>query len=119
MDATVFFLIALARVTAIVMTAPVFGSRAVPLKLRIGIALLLTLTAFPLIDSSSIDVTIPGQIVTAIFSELIIGSMLGLGVYIMFSAAQVAGTVISQMAGIQISSRNMVAAGHTISSYSH
>jgi flagellar biosynthetic protein FliR len=115
MDSTVFFLIALARVTAIVMTAPVFGSRAVPLKLRIGIALLLTLTAFPLIDSSTIDVSAPGQIATAIFSEVIIGSLLGLGVMIMFSAAQAAGTVISQMAGIQISNTLDPQSGETAS----
>lgn len=103
MDSTLFFLLALARVTAVVMIAPVFGSRAIPIKLRIGIALILTMTAFPLIDSSLIDTAATGQFIPTIFSEVIIGSLLGLGVMIMFVAAQVAGTVISQMAGIQIS----------------
>lgn len=119
MDSTVFFLIALARVSAIVMTAPLFGSRAIPLKLRIGIAIVLTATAFPLIESSSIESSAPGQIATAIFSEVIIGSLLGLGVMIMFSAAHAAGTVISQMAGIQMSNTLDPQSGETASPVSH
>ena len=115
MDSTVFFLLALARITAVVMTAPVFGSRAVPLKMRVGIAIVLTLTAFPLIDSSAINPSATGQIITALFSEFIIGSLLGLGVMIMFAAAQAAGTVISQMAGIQISNTLDPQSGETAS----
>ncbi len=115
MDSTVCFIITLARIAAIVLTAPVFGSRSVPLKLRIGIALILTMAAFPLIDGTLVDASDPGQIATAIFSEIIVGSLLGLGVMIMFSAAQVAGTVISQMAGIQISNTLDPQSGETAS----
>jgi flagellar biosynthetic protein FliR len=115
MDSTVYFLLAFTRVAALVMTAPVFGSRAVPFKLRVGLAVVLTLTAYPLIDSSSIDASVSGQIATAFFSEAIIGSLLGLGVMIMFSAAQVAGTVISQMAGIQLSNTLDPQTGETAS----
>lgn len=103
MESTVFFLLALARVAALVMTAPVFGSRAISLKLRVAIALILTLAAFPLIDHSTINPGSGGELLAALFAEVMIGSLLGLGVLIMFSAAQAAGTVISQMAGIQIS----------------
>ena len=102
-DTAIFFLLAFARVAALVMTAPIFGSRAIPIKIRAGIAIVLTLTAFPLIDSSSITVSEQGQVVGAIFSEVAIGSLLGLGVMIMFAAAQMVGTVIGQMAGLQIS----------------
>jgi flagellar biosynthetic protein FliR len=102
METAVVFLLALARISAVVMTAPVLGSRAVPFKFRIGIAILLTLTSIPLIDGSAIDPTDPGILFTALLSEVTIGSLLGLGVMIVFAAAQIAGTVISQMAGIQL-----------------
>ena len=103
MDTAVVFLLALFRVSAVVMTAPVLGSRSVPFKFRIVIALLLTLTAIPLIDGSAIDSTEPKLLGAAILSEVIIGLLLGIGVMIVFAAAQIAGTVISQMAGIQLS----------------
>ena len=103
MDTAVVFLLALARISAVVMTAPVLGSRAVPIKFRFGLALVLTLTAIPLIDHSAVDTTDPKILCTALLSEVIIGSLLGIGVMIVFAAAQIAGTVISQMAGIQLS----------------
>jgi len=103
MESAILFLLAFARIAAVVMTAPILGSRSIPIKIRVGIAIVLTLVAFPLIDASSIVVTENGQIFGAIFSEVIIGSLMGLGVMIMFAAAQMVGTVIGQMAGLQIS----------------
>ncbi|MFK7768910.1 MAG: flagellar biosynthetic protein FliR [Mariniblastus sp.] len=101
METGAILLLSFARVAALVLTAPVLGSRAVPLKMRIGLAVLLTIATLPLIDGQTVS-TQPNQIISALFSEVIIGAILGLGVMIMFSAAQAAGTVISQMAGIQI-----------------
>tara|TARA_B110000495_G_C23035566_1_gene618316 strand:+ start:803 stop:1579 length:777 start_codon:yes stop_codon:yes gene_type:complete len=103
MDAALIFFLALSRVTSLVLTAPIFGSRAVPLKIRFGIAVLLSLAAFPLITPPNFEPTNLEDLFSAVFSEVVIGSLLGLGVMIMFSAAQFAGTVIGQMAGIQIS----------------
>ncbi len=101
MEAGVVFLLSFARVAALVLTAPILGSRSVPLKIRAGLACILTFTALPLINGTTVP-TAPDEIVSALLSEIIIGTILGLGVMIMFSAAQAAGTVISQMAGIQI-----------------
>ena len=103
MDSAFIFFLAFSRVTALVMTAPIFGSRSVPLKIRLGTAVLLSLAAFPLITLPEFEPSNLESLFSAIFSEVVIGSLLGLGVMIMFSAAQFAGTVIGQMAGIQIS----------------
>ncbi len=103
MDSALIFFLAFSRVVSLVMTAPIFGSRVVPLKIRLGIAVLLSLTAFPLIIPPKFEPTNLESLFSAIFCEVVIGSLLGLGVMIMFSAAQFAGTVIGQMAGIQIS----------------
>ena len=103
MDSALLFFLAFSRVASLVLTAPIFGSRSVPLKVRIGIAVLLSLIAFPLITPSNFEPANLESLLSAIFSEIVIGSLLGLGVMIMFSAAQLAGTVIGQMAGIQIS----------------
>jgi flagellar biosynthetic protein FliR len=96
-------LLALTRILAVVFTAPVLGSRSVPFKFRVIIGCTLTLTALPLIGGSAVTALQPGEILSAILSEVVIGTLLGLGVMIMFAAAQTAGTIIGQMAGIQIS----------------
>lgn len=99
----VVFSLALTRMLAVVLTAPVLGNRAIPLKFRVIIAATLTLTTFPLIESAtSVPPPLEG-IGTALVSEVMIGILLGLGVMIMFTAAQTAGTIIGQMAGIQLS----------------
>lgn len=103
MEVTFVLLLVFARIAAAVFTAPVLGNRSVPFKFRLIIAGVITMTAMPLVNATA---TVPlefSNLATALFSEIIIGALLGLGVMIMFAAAQMAGTVISQMAGIQIS----------------
>ncbi len=104
--ATIFLLV-LVRVAALVMTAPLLGSRAVPIRFRVGIAIVLSLVSLPLIQSHSVLATNvahqPATILHLAATELVIGFALGLGVTIMFAAAQMAGTVIGQMAGLQLS----------------
>lgn len=96
-------LLAFARIAAVVFTAPVLGDRAVQLRFRVLLALFITIAAMPLIDQATATKSLAGSdFVASLFSEAFVGALLGLGITIVFSAAQVAGTVIGQMAGIQI-----------------
>lgn len=94
--------LALVRIASMVLTAPVLGHRSIPFRFKAILALLLTTVTFPLINQST---TIPTEIdgwTRALFSELAIGIFLGLGVQIVFAAAQMTGTIMSQMAAMQI-----------------
>ncbi|MDG1873012.1 MAG: flagellar biosynthetic protein FliR [Mariniblastus sp.] len=107
LQTTIVFLLALTRITAAILTAPVLGNRSVPLRFRLVLAILLTCTAMPLIQVDSmggLQGWTTSMAASMLLSEIVIGSLLGFGIMIVFSAAQVAGTVIGQMAGIQISS---------------
>ncbi len=98
--------LALVRIASMVFTAPVLGHRSVPFRFKILLALVLTTVTFPLISQST---TIPTEIdgwTHSLFSELAIGIFLGLGVQIVFAAAQMTGTVISQMAAMQFGNGN-------------
>lgn len=100
----IVFCLALIRISAAVMTAPVLGSRTIPLRFRIVLAILLTLATFPLIRANSVsEVSADSSLASMALSELIVGTLLGFGIMIVFAAAQVAGTVIGQMAGLQMS----------------
>ena len=98
--------LAFVRIAGMVFTAPVLGHRTIPFRFKVLLALLLTTVTFPLINQST---TIPSEIdgwTQSLFAELAIGIFLGLGVQIVFAAAQMMGTVISQMAAMQLGDGN-------------
>ncbi len=103
----ILFLLILVRTAALVMTAPLLGSRAIPFRFRFATAIVLSLVTLPMIHSrtSLADAisTNPSDLLHLASAELIIGFALGLGVSLMFASAQMAGTLLGQMAGIQIS----------------
>ena len=96
------FLLVGVRVLAMVLAAPVLGSRQIPLRIRIVASLLVALVALPLI-SLPVDLSFQGTgLLTAVLSEVVIGTTLGLGVLIIYSAAEAAGAMLGQMAGLQL-----------------
>jgi flagellar biosynthetic protein FliR len=98
-----------ARVGSLMLTAPILGSRQVPLKMRLLLAGFVALAIHPLLTRSAVIEqrleSINGQQLAAlmptVFSEIAIGIMLGLGVLILVAIAKTAGTVIGQLAGMQ------------------
>lgn len=97
------FTMVLARISGLMMTAPIFGSADVPMRVRallaVGIALLLTplQSGGPAPGTSS--VVDYGVVVCA---EILVGLALGLGVQVVFTGAQIAGHLISQLGGMQL-----------------
>ncbi len=115
MQLPIVFLLVMTRVLCVVMTAPILGSRTIPLKFRVLIAGIIATAAMPLATAHNVVPTEPGQIMTAVLSEVVIGIMLGLGVAIMFAAAQAAGSVLGQLAGIQWPSQIDIESGAGVS----
>lgn len=115
------FLLLCTRIGCLIMTAPILGSRSVPLKFRLLLAGLISLAALPLATalpaSSSVAWSQPtvGVIFTAVLSEIVIGILLGLGVTILFSAAAAAGAVIGQLAGVQWPTQDDLDSGESVS----
>lgn len=91
------------RIAAMVFTAPILGSKAVSVKHRVLIALVLTGVSFSAFPQSPTAENIPidANLVAPLASEASIGISLGLGILIIFSAAQMAGNIIGQLAGLQ------------------
>ena len=103
----ILFLLILIRTSALVMTAPLIGSRAIPIRFRVGIAIILSLVTLPMVHSHTAAIdslsSNPAKLLHLASAELVIGFALGVGVSLMFAAAQMVGTLLGQMAGIQIS----------------
>jgi flagellar biosynthetic protein FliR len=99
----VVFALVLARTSALVMTAPIFGSVAIPRQARVLLAVTMSLLVTPLY----LNTTLPPlenlpEFARLLLNEVLIGLLLGLGVTILFSGIQVAGQIVSQMSGLSL-----------------
>src|SRR5256714_2500081 len=95
------FMLVFARIGAMVMLLPGFGETNIPTRIKLSIALLLTLIILPLhrqayhVDMNSI---IP--LLVLMLHEIVIGIVLGATARVTLSALQVAGAVIAQQMGL-------------------
>ncbi|MCC6581380.1 MAG: flagellar biosynthetic protein FliR [Phycisphaeraceae bacterium] len=103
----------LTRLSALFILAPVFGSTAVPLRLKALMALVLSFCVYPVLltpGSAAAANVLPvvheglklWTLVPAVASELIIGLILGLGVGMPLLGMQMAGRIIDQQIGLGI-----------------
>lgn len=96
------FLLMFARLGTMVMLMPGLGERGVPVRVRLVIALVLTLAFFP-IYRGAYTVDVSGSfapIVGLLIQEVLVGAVLGLTARLAFSAIQVAGTTIAHQLGL-------------------
>ncbi len=90
-----------ARLGAVLMVAPVWGEQAMPVMLRLAMALLVTAALAPALAATAPQP--PADIIAAIpliVFEVIIGLILGLGARLMMSALQVAGATAGLASGL-------------------
>lgn len=97
------FALVLFRVSGLVLTAPIYGSKVVPVRIRVALTLAATAMIFPMVKAQAPgDLTLSLAIVGGI-GELMIGVTIGLAVSILLMSAEVAGEMVSQQAGISLS----------------
>ena len=88
------FVLILARLGTMVMLMPGLGETAVPARLRLSIALALTLLFFPLVSPSyRVTFAIP-SLLTMLAGELAVGLVIGTAGRLLMSGLQTAGTVM-------------------------
>jgi flagellar biosynthesis protein FliR len=103
MSPFITFTFVLARVSGLIMTAPLFGSAEVPMRVRGLLAFALALLITPLQLSAGLQM--PTNLLfyaVGLGGELLVGMLIGLGVMVLLSGVQVAGQVISQMSGMSL-----------------
>ena len=85
------------RVAAFFVSVPLFSYRTIPAQLKIGLALVLSWMMYYTFSIEAF--TINGEYLLLVMKEAIIGLTLGLAVYIVFSAVQIAGGFIDFQMG--------------------
>jgi len=95
------FLLMLARISTMIMLLPGLGELSVPPRVRLVIALVLTLMLLPLHRAAfQIDLRSPGPVLLALGQEILVGGVLGLAARLTISALQVAGSIVAQQLGL-------------------
>jgi flagellar biosynthetic protein FliR len=95
------FLWPMLRISALMLSAPVFSLRALNLRLRILLALALTWMVFPLYSWPRLDpVSAAGLL--EIFNQIAIGLLMGLSLQIITAAILLAGQSVSNAMGLSI-----------------
>jgi flagellar biosynthetic protein FliR len=97
------FIFVLARTGSIMMTAPIFGAFNIPMQVKLGLTLLLSLLLTPLAPAVAAPQTLTG-IVLSLASEVMIGAAIGLAIKFVFTGIEYAGQVASFQMGIGMAS---------------
>jgi len=99
-----YFVFPMARILALVSTAPVFGNRGIPRRIRLGLGLALTMAIAPLagpipdVSPSSYE----GLLV--LIEQIVIGTAMGLAMRVVFAAVDAAGELIGLQMGLGFAS---------------
>src|SRR3989337_1742359 len=95
------FMLVFARIGAMVMLLPGLGEANIPVRIKLAIALLLTLVILPLHRAAyNIDMQSVTALLVLMMHEIVIGIVLGATARVTLSALQVAGSVIAQQLGL-------------------
>lgn len=92
------------RITGLLMTAPIIGTRSVPVRVRISIAVVITMVIVPIIPPvPQIDpISLKGTLIS--IQQVIIGIGMGLSIRVIFIALELAGQAIGQLMGLMLAS---------------
>jgi flagellar biosynthetic protein FliR len=95
----VVFLAALFRVGGMFITGPIWHHVSIPLPVKTGVALMITLAAWPVVGGSTPPATPTlAALVVLVVKELVVGALIGLTARLLFAGVEYAG----QMIGISI-----------------
>jgi flagellar biosynthetic protein FliR len=102
-DQFLLFVLVLTRVSGLVMTAPIFGSKNVPVRIRaflaLGLALIITPVQWDSAPAMPADLL---NMLLLIAREAVLGLALGLAVMILFTGLHLTGQLIGQMSGMSL-----------------
>jgi flagellar biosynthetic protein FliR len=95
------FMLVFARVGSMVMLLPGLGESNIPVRIKLGIALLLALIILPLHRGAyQIDMQSINPLLVMMIHEIVVGIVLGATARVTLSALQVGGSVIAQQMGL-------------------
>ena len=97
------FTLVLTRVSGLMMTAPLYGTKEVPRQVRVLLALVVALLIMP--SQWNVTLAYPGttlNYLAIVAGELVVGVCLGLGIQFIFRGLEMAGELIAYVGGLMM-----------------
>jgi len=92
----------LARISGLLVTAPVLSSGVIPVRVKVYLALAISLLVMPSVASAEVVVRGWPELVAGVLSELAVGAVMGFTVNLAFVGLQIAAQAIGRQAGIAL-----------------
>ncbi len=108
------FMFPLTRILALLASAPVIGNKQVPVRVKVGLAVLLTLLISPTLDDMPPIALSSAQGLLILVQQIIIGLAMGFTMKLIFTAVEMAGELIGMQMGLGFASfYDPINAAHT------
>ena len=88
------------RIAGLVMTAPVIGTRTVPVRIRLMVAIAITALLSPVLPAQAVVEPFSAQGLLISIQQVLIGAALGLAVRIVFAMLEIAGQIVAMQMGL-------------------
>ena len=92
------------RIAAVIAVAPIFGARTVPVRVRLGLALVLTMVVAPVLPPAPALDPLSAQGLLVTIQQVLIGSAMGFAILLVFSAFVLGGQVFAMQMGLGFAS---------------
>lgn len=92
------------RVAALVTAAPVFGARTITVKIKLIIAILLTMVMMPVLPPMPVVDPLSGSAVLIVLNQILIGASMGLALQLLFGMFVAGGQIIAFQMGLGFAS---------------
>lgn len=95
------FLLIFLRVGAILLTVPIFGSKNIPILFKAGLSFAISLLLYPILNLDKFPVQLGAlSFGLGVISEVILGTIIGLSVRMVFAGMQLAGQLVGFQMGL-------------------
>lgn len=98
------FALSFMRIAALLLAAPLFGARTVPMQMRTGLALVVALMVQPLLPPPPEMSLLSFTMALAMLRELVIGAVAGFVLQMVFAALAIAGEMVALGMGLGFAS---------------
>lgn len=98
------FIFPLARILALIASAPIFGNRQIPARIKIGLAVAITILVAPTLDIPADLDPASAQGMFVLMQQIVAGLIMGFAIRLIFTAIEMAGDLAGMQMGLGFAS---------------
>lgn len=98
------FMFPLARILALIASSPVIGNRQIPIRVKVGLAMLITFLIAPTLNIAPDIEASSGQGLFILLQQILVGLAMGFSMRLVFTAIEMAGDLMGMQMGLGFAS---------------